>query len=116
MADEGRMLQDVSNAVVQLYKEQFGRGPTKARTSWAGPNALLCLLENTLTASEARLVRMGQQQRMREARLFLQHASEQDFRARIEAITGRKVAAFISGMDAEQDTSGEVFVLEPEDA
>jgi uncharacterized protein YbcI len=114
MADDGRVLQDVSNAVVQVYKEQFGRGPTKARTMWAGPNALLCLLEDTLTPSESRLVRMGQQQRMREARMFLQHASEQDFRASIELITGRKVVAFMSGMDAEQDISGEVFVLEPE--
>jgi uncharacterized protein YbcI len=112
MGDDGRVLQDVSNAVVQVYKEQFGRGPTKARTVWAGPDALLCLLSDTLTASESRLVRMGQQQRMREARMFLQHGAEEDFRAEIEAITGRKVIAFMSGMDAEKDISGEVFVLE----
>jgi uncharacterized protein YbcI len=114
VTDDGRMLQDVSNAVVQVYKEQFGRGPTKARTSWAGPNALLCLLEDTLTGAEARLVTMGQHQRMREARMFLQHAAERDFCGKVEAITGRRVIAFMSGMDAEHDVSCEVFVLAPE--
>jgi uncharacterized protein YbcI len=113
VTDDGRILQDVSNAVVQVYKEQFGRGPTKARTAWAGPDALLCLLEDTLTAAEARLVTMGQHQRMREARMFLQHAAEQDFCTKVEAITGRKVVAFMSGMDSERDVSSEVFVLQP---
>ena len=34
----------VSNAMVKIYKEQFGRGPTKARTNFAGPDVLVCTL------------------------------------------------------------------------
>ena len=29
----GRELQELTNAMVRLYKELFGRGPTKARTN-----------------------------------------------------------------------------------
>ena len=31
------MLAAVSNALVALHKEQFGRGPTTARSHFAGP-------------------------------------------------------------------------------
>ena len=49
-ADERRSLYEISNAMVQIYKDQFGRGPTKVRTHYAGPDTLVCLLENTLDA------------------------------------------------------------------
>src|SRR4051794_26172895 len=45
-------LMEISNAMVHLYKQQFGRGPTSARTHWAGPDAVACFLENTLTPAE----------------------------------------------------------------
>ena len=37
----GLHLSEVSNAMVKIYKEQFGRGPTKTVTSYAGPNVLV---------------------------------------------------------------------------
>ena len=42
-ADEARTssLMDVSIAMVRLYKDIFGRGPTLARTNWAGPDTLV---------------------------------------------------------------------------
>ena len=103
----------ISNEMVRLYKEQFGRGPTKARTSFAGPDCLICTLEDSLTPAERNLAEMGEHQRLRDVRMFFQYAREDDFRSSIEAITGRKVRAFISGTDARQDISVEVFYLEP---
>ena len=50
---------------------------------------------------------------MREIRLFFQHATERDFTEAVEQITGRKVRAFVSGTDTNQDVSSEVFYLEP---
>lgn len=103
----------LSNAMVRLYKERFGRGPTKARTVYAGRDAVLCTLENTFTPAEAALVRMGEHQRLRDTRLFFQYASEEQFTSAVEEITGRKVRAFISGVDTEKDVSSELFYLEP---
>jgi uncharacterized protein YbcI len=112
---EGQSVQmAVSNAMVRLYKEQFGRGPTKARTHFAGPDVLVSTLENSMTPAERSLVAMGEHQRLRDTRLFFQHAMESEFRGAVEQLTGRKVRAFVSGMDTGQDVSTEVFYLEPD--
>jgi uncharacterized protein YbcI len=103
----------VSNAIVRLYKEQFGRGPTKARTHFAGPDTLVCTLEDSLTPAERSMVALGEHQRLRDVRMFFQHATEAEFRTTVEQITGRKVRAFVSGIDTEQDVSSEVFYFEP---
>jgi uncharacterized protein YbcI len=113
-ATEGHSVQmAISNAMVKLYKEQFGRGPTRARTNFAGPDAILCTLEDSLTPAERNLAAMGEHQRLRDVRLFFQHATEDHFRQTIEGITGRKVVAFVSGMDVRGDVASEVFYLEP---
>lgn len=109
------VLMDVSNAMVRLYKDQFGRGPTSARTHWAGRDTLICLLEDTLTPAEHSLVRMGEHQRLRDTRVFFQYASLQEFCEPVERITGRKVRAFHSAVDVHADGQAvEVFVLHPE--
>jgi uncharacterized protein YbcI len=104
----------VSNAMVKLYKEQFGRGPTKARTHFAGPDVLITTLENSMTPVEKNLVAMGEYQRLRDTRMFFQYASEDAFREAVERLTGRRVWAFVSGIDTHQDVSSEVFYLQPE--
>ena len=111
---DGQVLASVSNAIVRLYKEQFGRGPTRARTEWAGPDQLVVTLEETLTPVERRLVAMGEHQRVRDHRLFFQHASQTEFTTPVEQLTGRRVRAFVSGLDSREDLACEVFVLEPE--
>ncbi len=105
----------ISNEMVRLYKEQFGRGPTKARTHFAGPDTLISTLQQSLTPAEQKLVDLGKHQRLRDTRMFFQYATEREFRETVERITGRKVWAFVSGIDATQDVSSEVFYLEPQD-
>jgi uncharacterized protein YbcI len=109
------VLASISDEMVRLYKEQFGRGPTKARSYWAGGDTLVVLLEDTLAPAERNLVRMGEHQRLRDTRMFFQYATVQEFCAPVERLTGRKVRAFISGIDTKQDgLSTELFVLHPE--
>jgi uncharacterized protein YbcI len=103
----------LSNAMTRLYKELFGRGPTKVRAAYAGPDTVVVTLENTMTQAERNMVRLGDHQRLRDVRLFFQYAREEDFRSTIEAITGRKVRAFVSGTDTQNDISAEVFYFEP---
>jgi uncharacterized protein YbcI len=102
--------------MVRLFKHQFGRGPTTARTSWTG-DVITVVLENTLTPAERNLVRMGEHQRLRDTRMFFQHASVREFCEPVERITGRKVRAYTSGIDTEIDgLSVETFVLHPAEA
>jgi uncharacterized protein YbcI len=110
---EGLELQELTNGMVRLYKELFGRGPTKARTNYAGPDTLVATVENSLTPAERNMLELGEHQRVREIRMYFQHASDTEFVRTVEEITGRKVRAFVSGMDTDQDVSTEVFYLEP---
>jgi uncharacterized protein YbcI len=107
------VLLDVSNAMVAIYKEVFGRGPTKARSRFADPDTLICTLSGSLTRAEQNMAKMGDLQRLRETRMYFQHASEAEFCGAVEKVTGRKVRGFLSGMDVEQDIAAEVFYLEP---
>jgi uncharacterized protein YbcI len=108
------VLMEVSNTMVRLYKEQFGRGPTKAWSQWAGPDTLICVLEQTLTPAERNMVKMGEHQRVRDIRTFFQYATVREFCEPVEQITGRKVRAFQSSLDTEADGQAiEVFVLHP---
>jgi uncharacterized protein YbcI len=110
------VLTAVSNAMVQLHKEQFGRGPTKARTNFAGNDTLVCVLENVLLPAELKLVEMGQQDRVREARMSFQVATEADFVAAVEQILYRKVRAFASAVDPDTNVVFENFYFEPSES
>jgi uncharacterized protein YbcI len=114
--DGNRPLATLSNEIVRIYKEQFGRGPTKVRSNWAGPNTLVCILENTFTPAEKSLQAMGEHERLRDMRMFFQYASSADFIEAVHRSTGRRVRSFISGIDTNADVASEVFILEPTDA
>jgi len=108
------MLSEMSTEMVALYKTQLGRGPTKVRTDWAGPDALLVTLEDSFTPAERRLVEMGEHARLRDTRTFFQYATIAAFVEVAERLTERRVRAFVSGIDTVADLSSELFYFEPE--
>jgi uncharacterized protein YbcI len=107
------MLSAISSEMVRIYKEQFGRGPTKTRTNWAGADVLIVTLERTLTPAEHRLRELGEHKHLRDLRLLFQYADVDIFCDPVERLTGRKVRAFVSGIDTEADLATEIFVLHP---
>jgi uncharacterized protein YbcI len=109
----GNPMLALSNAMTRLYKELFGRGPTKVRAAYAGPDVVVVTLENTMTQAERNMARLGEHQRLRDVRLFFQHSSEPELRRPVEEILGRRVRAFTSGIDTQADVSVEVYILEP---
>ena len=108
------MLSAISHEMVRIYKAQFGRGPTKTRTNWAGTDVLLVTLEDTFTPAERSLRKLGEHKHLRELRMLFQYAEEDVFCEPVERLTGRKVRAFISGIDTNADVATEVFVLHPD--
>jgi uncharacterized protein YbcI len=106
-------LLEISNAMVALYKEAFGRGPTKARAQFAGQDTLLISLESSLTVAERNLVAMGEHQRLREARLFISDTLEDQCRAIVEQALGRRTLAYVTGIDTARDVTIQLFTLEP---
>ena len=112
----GMQAAELSNAMVAIYKEQFGRGPTKAHSVYATDDLLVCTLESSLTPAEEKMLALDEHQRVREIRMFFQHAAEKEFVETVERISGRRVRGFVSGMDTHQDIATEVFYLEPSDS
>jgi uncharacterized protein YbcI len=106
-------LLEISNGMVAVFKEAFGRGPTKARAQFAGHDTLLVTLESSLTVAERNLVAIGEHRRLREARLFVSDALEDQLRAIVEQALGRKTLAYVSGIDTARDLTIELFTLEP---
>ena len=111
-----QVLAAISREMVRIYKEQFGRGPTKARSHYAGRDTVICTLQDSFTPAERRLAEMGEHQRLRDTRLYFQHATEDEFRGVVEKLTKREVFALVSGVDASKDVSSEIFYLVPESA
>jgi uncharacterized protein YbcI len=107
-------LSDISNAMVHLYKLVFGRGPTHARARFAGAEMVVVVLQDTMTASERRLQELGQHERLREHRLLLRDAVEDDMRGAVERILARPTLALISGFDTRRDVAVETFLLGPD--
>jgi uncharacterized protein YbcI len=113
--DKASALASISAEMVRLYKEQFGRGPTKARTNWSGRDMIVVTLEDTLTPADRNLLTLGEDARLRETRMLFQYSWVREFCEPVERLTGRKVRAFISGIDTAADgMSMEAFVLHPE--
>jgi uncharacterized protein YbcI len=107
------MMAAVSIALVALHKEQFGRGPTRARSDWAGPDTLVCVLEDALLPAERKLVALGSQASVRETRGAFQVATSEEFVAAVEGIVLRKVCAFASAVDPDADVVFENYSFEP---
>jgi uncharacterized protein YbcI len=105
-------LATIANALVRLHKQQFGRGPTRARANFAGPDTLVCTLEEVLLPAELKLVELGYETRVRDTRTSFQVATEPDFIAVVEPILYRKVRSFASALDVKANVVYEVFTFE----
>ena len=108
----GSLLAQISNAMVRIHKEHWGKGPTKARTIYT-EDIVLTRLDEIFTQAEATLIRAGREEEVRNMRIAFQRELEHEFVGAVERLTGRKVQAFISEIHAGTNMGIELFVLEP---
>ena len=110
----GELLADISREMVRLYKECYGRGPTKARTV-IQDDIVACVLEGGFQRGEQTLRDAGRVDAVVMARTAFQEALRHKFAESIERLTGRRVRSFMSGVDVDSEMCSEVFALEPAD-
>jgi uncharacterized protein YbcI len=103
----------VSNAVVAILSECYGRGPTKAK-SYAFDNYVVTVIEDFLTTVEQTLVHNGQERLVRDVRLTFQEAVADRFIDGVAEAMGRKVLTYQSQVTFHPAMGFEIFVLEPE--
>ena len=108
----GPMASAISDGIVRLHAQFYGRGPTKARTFLWDDHAL-CVLEDVLTTAERTLIRSGRSSHVHSTRLAFQDLMREEFVGVVEQATGRKVRAFMSAIHVDPEISIEVFLFEP---
>ena len=112
VARQGEQLAAVTNGIVQLFREYYGRGPDKAKSYILDDHIVVCVLENTMTTVEQTLVKNGEHGMVRQVRLRFQEAMANEFTSVVERAMGRGVAAYHSQLTMEPDMGFEFFVLE----
>ena len=108
------MLAALSNALVGLHKEYYGKGPTKARSYYLD-DMVVCVLQGGFNRAEQTLARSGNTAAVARQRWEFQQAAREEFISAVEKIVGRQVVAFMSNVHVDPDLSVEIFVLEHED-
>lgn len=109
--DGGGLRLEISNAVVGLKKQFYGRGPTKART-FINENYIFSVLEGGLTRNEETLLGAGEDDLVRTYRLRFQEVMTKTICEAIEQITGRKVLTYHSQIMFRPERTFEIFVLD----
>jgi uncharacterized protein YbcI len=100
----------ITKAVVGIFRDYTGRGPTKART-FVNEDMINVLLADTMTTAERNLATDGEQDFVLDIRRKFQRTMEEDLTAAVEEHTGRRVVAFMSDNSIEPDLALESFVL-----
>ncbi len=108
----GMLGAQISRAVVQLWHEHTGRGPTKARTTIT-EDLVVVLMADTLLKAERNLVSAGRVEQVLSMRRAFQDTMGDELTAVVENLTGRTVVAFMSHNHVDPDLAAELFVLEP---
>jgi uncharacterized protein YbcI len=112
VARQGEQLAAVTNGIVQLFREYYGRGPTKAKSYILDDRIVVCVLEDTMTTVEQTLVKNGDNDMVRKVRLKFHEVMALEFKTVVEKAMGRRVAAYHSQLTMEPDMGFEFFVLE----
>jgi uncharacterized protein YbcI len=110
----GDVLTAVSDGLVALLKEFYGRGPTRAK-SYYDDDLVVCVLRGGFSRVEQTLLDGGRGSAVIDQRMAFQDLMRGRFVAVIENATGKKVIGFMSGNQQDPDIMCEVFVLAPTD-
>jgi uncharacterized protein YbcI len=111
---DGALRSAISQAIVRIHAEHYGKGATQAKT-YVWDNVVVTVLRDVLTTAERTLVEVDRADAVRHVRTTFQVEMEQTFRSTIERLTGRRVQSFMSQVDPSNGLGVEVFLLEPVD-
>ena len=109
----GDELAEVTNGIVRLFSEYYGRGPTRAKSYMLEDRYVVTVLRDTMTTVEKTLAENGHIDMVRKVRLTFQEAMAAEFKGVVERALGRRVQSYHSQILVEPDVGFEFFMLEP---
>jgi uncharacterized protein YbcI len=108
----GELQAAVSNAIVRIMREFYGKGAARSRTM-IFDNYVFVVLEDVLTTAEMTLRNGGQGALVRRVRMRFEDLMTATFVGEVERLTGRTVVAYHSQVVLEPPSCFEIFVLDP---
>jgi uncharacterized protein YbcI len=108
----GDDLAEITNGIVRLFSEYYGRGPTRAKTYMLENRYVVTVLRDTMTTVERTLAERGEKDMVRRVRLTFQEAMAASFKGVVEEALGRRVEAYHSQILIDPDVGFEFFMLE----
>jgi uncharacterized protein YbcI len=110
--DSGQsLLLQISNAMVRMQKEFFGKGPTKAK-SYMFDDMLIVVMREGLTTAEKTMLEFGHPNQVRQFRQLYQDEMTDRLTGMVEDLTGRKIVNYQSQVLFDPDMTLEIFVFE----
>ena len=106
----GDVRTEISDGLVALIKEYYGRGPDRAKT-YVSDDLVVCVLRGGFTRVEQTLLENGHGDDVIRQRMVFQDVMRDRFEQVVEHATGKKVVGFMSGNQQDPDMISEVFVL-----
>ena len=110
----GDVLTAISDGLVGLLKEFYGRGPTRTKTYYED-DLVVCVLRGGFSKVEETLFEGGRGEAVIEQRMQFQEVMRDRFASVVQDATGRPVIGFMSGNQQDPDLMCEVFILGPSD-
>lgn len=110
---QGQEMASISNGLMHLHMQFYGRGPTKAKTHLVD-DIVVCVLWNGFTKVEETLIARDEAPAVEAFRRRFQTAMEGQFTEVIERATGREVKAYMSQVHVDPNVAVELFLLAPE--
>lgn len=110
----GDVRTQISDGIVGLLKEYYGRGPEQAKT-YVHSDLVVCLLGGGFTPAEETLRAAGYGEDVIRQRIAFQEVMRERFEEVVTRATGRRVVGFMSGNQQDPDMICEIFVLAPDE-
>jgi uncharacterized protein YbcI len=108
----GQLLAAISNHIVAILREHYGRGPMKAKTYALDDLIVVVMRGSGFTALEKTIMDSGEPDRVVAMRHDFQRVMTKRFTDTIEELTGRHVVAFLSQAHVEPDITMEIFFID----
>ena len=108
----GSLRMALANAMVGMYKQFYGRGPTAAK-AWILDDYVFVAMEGGLTRNEETLLADGKADLVRSYRLSFQETVGETVMGAVEELVGRRVLTYHSQIVFDPARTFEIFVLEP---
>ena len=108
----GELLAAISNGIVAIMREHYGRGPMKAKTYVIDDIIVVVLRGAGFTPLEKTMMDSGESTRVVALREDFQRYMATAYKSLIERLTQRQVVAFLSQAHVEPDITIEVFFVD----